>query len=144
MKKTNLLILALVLITALAITSCGGIGNSTNLAGTSWKLVSFGTNTSLTAAAPDVPTSLDIGKDGKMSGNVGCNSFSGDYKVNGSQITFGPVVSTLMACPDPVMKQEAAVLKVFSGTANFKVDAGSIVITSEDGLSTVTFEQVGK
>mgnify|MGYP001274395903 CR=1 FL=1 len=144
MKKTTLLMFTLVLLTALVITSCGGIGNSANLAGTSWKLVNYGSNTSLTAAVPDVPTSLDIGKDGKMSGNVGCNSFSGDYKVNGSQITFGTVVSTLMACPDPVMKQEAAVLKVFSGTASFTLDAGTIVITSADGQSTVTFEQVTK
>lgn len=144
MKNSTLLILTLILVTSLALASCtaGGISNTTNLVGSSWKLVSYGSSNNPTAAVPDSTTSLIFAKDGKLTGNVGCNSFSGDYKANGSQVTFGQIVTTLMACSDPVMQQETAVLKVLSGTASFKVDSGKLVITSEDGQSMITLEQV--
>ncbi len=35
----------------------------------------------------------------KVSGNDGCNSFSGNMEVQGSNIKFGPIISTKMACP---------------------------------------------
>lgn len=37
----------------------------------------------------------------KVSGNAGCNRFFGTYTTNGSQITFGQMGSTRMACTDP-------------------------------------------
>jgi heat shock protein HslJ len=37
--------------------------------------------------------------DGKVMGNSGCNRLSGTYKVEGNKITFGPMISTKMACP---------------------------------------------
>lgn len=35
----------------------------------------------------------------RVSGNDGCNSFSGAMEVQGSKIKFGPIISTKMACP---------------------------------------------
>ena len=37
--------------------------------------------------------------DGKMMGNSGCNRISGTYRVDGNTISFGPMISTKMACP---------------------------------------------
>jgi heat shock protein HslJ len=37
--------------------------------------------------------------DGKVMGNSGCNRLSGSYKIEGNKITFGPMISTKMACP---------------------------------------------
>ena len=37
--------------------------------------------------------------DGKVMGNSGCNRLSGTYKTEGSKISFGPMISTKMACP---------------------------------------------
>ena len=36
---------------------------------------------------------------GNVIGNTGCNSLGGTYKIEGSKITFGPMITTKMACP---------------------------------------------
>jgi heat shock protein HslJ len=66
------------------------------------------------------------------SGNSGCNSLGGNYKVEGDKITFDQIVSTLMACDDPRMTQEDVVHKVLSGTAPFKVKASTLTLTDDD------------
>jgi len=140
MKK----IILVILLTALALAACGATGNSTALTGTSWHLVSYGSTSSPTPAVPDAKTALAFDKDGKLSGNVGCNSISGDYTTNGAQINFGQVISTLMACADPLMQQESAVLQMFSGTVKYTVTSNQLTLTSADGAATVRFEQASK
>lgn len=41
---------------------------------------------------------LVLSKDGGLSGTDGCNNLSGDWKLEGDKVTFGPVAMTLMAC----------------------------------------------
>jgi len=102
-----------------------------------WTLVSYGDPSSPTPAAPGVETSIEFKADGTVSGNVGCNGFGGDYQVDGSAITFGPIVSTLMFCEGPVGEQESATLAVFVETAGFQVNGETLTITSADGSSVV-------
>lgn len=49
---------------------------------------------------PDEPQqpSLDLSKDGQVTGTDGCNRLMGSYTVNGDEITFTDVASTLMYC----------------------------------------------
>ena len=135
MKKSLLLWINLFAVTALTLTACAGSA-SASLAG-SWKLISYGSKSNPTPAAPDVDTTVTFGPDGKISGSVGCNSFGGDYKVKGDKIVFGQIVSTLMGCPDPIGQQESAVFSVFAGEATFSVDGSTLTITSADGNSVV-------
>ena len=88
-------------------------------------------------AAPDVDTSIVFGGDGKVNGNVGCNGFGGDYTVEGNDITFGQLVSTLMFCEGPVGDQETTTLNVFTGTTTFELEGDTLTITSEDGSAVV-------
>ena len=127
MKKTLLWISLLVIV---ALSACSG-SSSPALAG-GWKLVSYNS----TPALPEVDTTITFDAE-RMSGSVGCNSFGGDYKVSGGSITFGPVMSTMMACDENVMQQEAAVLGVLVETVNFKMDGNTLTITSADGKSSV-------
>jgi heat shock protein HslJ len=140
MKK----IILVIILTSLALAACGSAGGSAALAGTTWKLVSYGSASNPTPAVSDAKTALTFDKDGKLSGNVGCNSISGDYTLNGEQVNFGAVVTTLMACADPLMQQESAVLKMFSGTVKYTVTSGQLTLTSADGATAVTFEQAAK
>ena len=48
--------------------------------------------------------------DGTMSGNAGCNDFSGTYKVKSWFITIGPLATTLKFCDDATMIAEHAFL----------------------------------
>ena len=103
----------------------------------SWELVSYGSPSSQTPAAPSVDTSVEFGSDGTLAGNVGCNSFGGDYKVDGDKIVFGQITSTLMFCEGPVGEQEATTLAVFTESATFVVEGDSLTITSADGDSVI-------
>ena len=137
MKNTPLFLLVLSTAFALALSACAS--NSSSLPGTKWKLASYGPKIAQTAAASDVDTNLTIGADGKLSGNLGCNSMGGEYTISGQTITFKNVYATEMACSDPQMLQEGAAFQVLQGSATFKVDGDVLTITSTDGSNVLTF-----
>lgn len=110
-----------------------------SLTGT-WKLVSYGPAESMTAAVPDADATLTFAEDGTVSGSGGCNSLSGEYTVEGSQITFSALTSTLMACDAVRMDQESAVLQVLSDTVAFEIENETLTIT--DGSMILVFSSV--
>ena len=121
----------------LVLTACAG-GSSATIEG-QWILVSYGPASEQIPAAPDVETSIEF-KDGQMSGNVGCNGFSGDYSIKDGQIEFGPVMSTMMYCEE-VAEQESSTLAVFQETASFVLDGNTLTITSADGAMSIVLER---
>jgi heat shock protein HslJ len=139
MKKSLLIWVTRFIVAAYILTACSS-NVSASLAGT-WKLKSSGLSTNLTPAAPNVDAAVIFGSDGTVNGNVGCNSFGGNYKVDGNTITFGSIASTLMACADPIAQQESVIFNVFVNTATFNVDGNTLTITSSDGQSVVVFER---
>ena len=130
MKKLVIGLLALFVLAA-----CAG-GSPATIKG-QWKLVSHGSASNQTPAAPDVDTSIDFSSDGQMNGNVGCNGFGGEFKVDGDTLNFGPVMSTMMFCEGPVGDQEMATVAVFQGSATFVLDGDTLTITSADGNSVI-------
>jgi heat shock protein HslJ len=130
MKKLYLMMIAILMLAA-----CGN-ANSASIAGT-WSLVSYGLPSSQTPAVPNVDTSIEFSSDGKFTGNVGCNGFGGNYKRDGDKITFSAIMSTLMACQDPIGTQESSVLKSLRDTASFALNGDTLTITSGDGISSV-------
>ena len=57
-----------------------------------------------------VKQTITFDKNGTAYGDAGCNRFTGGYKVKGDRITIGPLATTLMACPEPIMAAEATFL----------------------------------
>ena len=131
MKKSHLLLTILLI---LALATCSPV--KPDIIG-DWKLVSYGDVANPTPALPNVDTNITF-KDGQMSGNIGCNGFGGEYKLNGNKITFSGVMSTLMFC-EATSAQEQGVLGVFSDNAalQIQVNGDSLTITSADGASVV-------
>jgi heat shock protein HslJ len=105
-----------------------------------WKLVSYGPPTSQIVAVSDVETSIDFDPEGRMSGNVGCNNFSGEYSMDGDMITFGPVMSTRMFC-EAAAGQEAGVLVVLQESVSVVVNGSIATLTSADGKSSIVLER---
>ncbi|MPY23100.1 META domain-containing protein [Shewanella psychropiezotolerans] len=68
------------------------------------------------------PAQLIFSQEGKLSGNNSCNSFFGEYSLQGSSITLSPAGHTMKACVDALMNQEQRVM-----TAIPKVTSGQIV-----------------
>lgn len=126
MKRVLLLMLSIIMF----LTACGA-KQSAALAGT-WKLSAYGPKASPTPAVTGAEATLTFENSDRVMGNGGCNSLGGTYKVNGDQITFSDIVSTLMACEDARMAQEGAVAKVMTGTATYEIKDNTLTLTNGD------------
>jgi heat shock protein HslJ len=117
---------------------------SAELTGTKWSLVSYGEASSVTQAVSGA-TTLDFGGDGKISGKAGCNSYGGRYTINGTDLKFGEVISTLMACADEnLMRQESEYLMALQSAAAFEMSGDRLVIHYDSNQSVLTFEKTGQ
>jgi heat shock protein HslJ/uncharacterized membrane protein len=68
--------------------------------------------------------------DNRVMGHGGCNSFSGKVEVKGSNITFGPLVSTKMACPG--LSVETDFLNLLSESAlTYQLESGALHLFKE-------------
>lgn len=68
-------------------------------------------------------TTLEIAADGKVSGNGGCNRFSGSATIDGDKITFGQLASTMMACTEAAMDQEHKFHAALADARTYRIDA---------------------
>jgi heat shock protein HslJ len=127
MKKYMLILL----IICLTVSACASKQSDKTLVD-SWRLTAYGPVDSATPAVPDAEAMLSFGADGTLTGNTGCNQIGGKYKVEGDQITFDSIVSTLIACPDLQMAQEETILQVLTDTASFKIEGNILTTTNND------------
>ena len=141
MKKISIFILSLLVGTGLVLSACAAQATQAGLSGTSWKMASYGLTGNQTPAAAGIDTRLDFSKDGTVNGNLGCNSFSGNYKVTNDTIVFSKMVSTLMACDDPQMTQESFGLKIMNDSARFTVIDNKLTLYASGGDSAITFSK---
>lgn len=139
MNKITLSFLTLLVVSGLMLSACGLAGDPVK--GTSWKLVSYGPAGKQILAVAGIETSLDFGADGRVNGNVGCNSFGGNYEVKNGKIVFTEMLSTMLACQGPQMDQERAVLQVMNGTVSFQLQGNSLVIQAADGVDAITLSK---
>ena len=139
MRKILLFLAIILAAIGFMLSACSPSIAQAELAGTSWTLVSYGPADNQTPAAAGVQTNLDFSKDDKISGNLGCNGFGGEYRVKGTEIVFDQLISTMMACPEPRMTQENTAFRVLNGTVQYQLDAGALVIHSADNALVLTF-----
>lgn len=109
------------------------------LVDTSWQLTTFGPTGAETPVVADSTVTLAFSADG-AGGNTGCNSYGGDYTAEGDTVSFGEMVSTLMACADEaIMAQEQAYLAALQSAARFEVTADNLTIWYDDGNNQLNF-----
>ena len=136
MKKIILTLIMLFTLAVLILSACASGGASASPTG-EWRLVSYGDASNPTPALPNAETSVNFNEDGTFGGNVGCNSFGADSKVNDDQITFGSIMSTMMFCEE-TSAQESAVLAILTDkTVSFAISENELTIKSTDGVSVV-------
>ncbi len=103
------------------------------LDGPTWVLVSHGDPMSPTLTVSGTRVTATFAG-GRMSGNGGCNTYGGDFTVDGDSLTIGPAVSTMMFCePAELMEQEQAYLALINTAASFTVSDEALTITTTDG-----------
>ena len=95
--------LALLSMAAVALSGCGASSGSSSveLPGSQWELDVGALGG---AGSEDVSSFLRFGEDGRVSGNDGCNDFTGAYTVDGAALRLGPLASTRKACAGAAQK----------------------------------------
>ena len=103
----KMITLAIAVLALLLFSACSSNAEGQSLTEQIWMLTELG------GKAPLLETTItaEFSPDGSVSGSSGCNRYSGPYTVDGNNIEMGPFASTLMACPDLIMAQEALYLK---------------------------------
>jgi heat shock protein HslJ len=79
-----------------------------------------------------VPT-LEFRPEGRIGGKASCNNYGGAYKTEDGKIAVSNVFATKMACPEPQMAQERALLAALEGENSFAMTGGTLTIDGNDG-----------
>lgn len=80
-----------------------------------------------------VESVLELAPDGQVTGSGGCNRMSGRAEITGDRITFGPLLSTKMACAPAVMAQEDKFFAALNQAAAWRVDRAQHKLFLVDG-----------
>lgn len=106
--------------------------------GISWQLQQQAVDGVMTDL-PDGVTVTLLMQDGQASGNGGCNQYSGTYERDGEQLSFGPIASTMMLCPDGGSDVEAAYFANLAAVASASSTGGTLVMSDADGSTILEF-----
>jgi heat shock protein HslJ len=138
--------LPVVLLLAAALCSCTTHNNkaanpapsnsTVSLVGTEWVLRDLAGTPAL--ASPQA--TLAFPEAGRAAGSGSCNRFTGSVEVSGSNLKFGPLASTRMACVDNgVSDQEDRYLKALGAATRFTLENGDLLIYCEGSAKPLRF-----
>jgi heat shock protein HslJ len=116
------------------VTGCGG-DPAALLAGGEWMIEDVAAGGIIDGAM----LTIAFHAQGAVAGTGGCNRFSGSFRLTGEELSFGPVASTMMACPEAVMALEQALFEALRRVARFDIDpTGALLLLDVDGTAVVT------
>ena len=100
------------------------------LENTTWKLQSYGQPGNLKSALPDTEvTALFDSAKGRVAGSAGVNTYGGGYELKDNKLAIpGPLASTRMAGPQPLMDQETEFLKLFQVAESYQIKDGQLQV----------------
>lgn len=141
MKHTQrfTLILMTVVITSLILgvlyttSRANALSQQIDLDGTSWVLVPSAGEDAL--AGHEVTLHFS---EGAVNGMAHCNGYRGAYTNEAGDLTFGPLMSTMMACPG--LDQEGAYMDALAAVRHYRVTPTGLVLSNAEGEDVLTFE----
>ncbi|WP_170422873.1 YbaY family lipoprotein [Ruegeria arenilitoris] len=87
---------------------------------------------------------LSFAQDGAFSGTGGCNRFSGQAKITGTNIEFPDnMAATLMACPPPLDEVERQFFKALQGVSAYVFQGDTLVLLNSNGQPLVQLAREG-
>lgn len=111
------------------------------LVGSMWRLSSLAERANTDAAA----TTLHFENAGRLTGSDGCNSYQGSYNASNSTLEIADnMMSTMMACPQPVELQASAFKRALKNTMSFKINDGQLQLQGDKGQLLATFAAVSQ
>jgi len=80
-------------------------------------------------------------KEGHIAGSAGCNSYSAPYEAEGTSLTLGQIVNTLMACEDEERNQrESEFLTALMSVAQYEIHRTTLTLSDAEGNLLLTFQ----
>jgi len=119
--------------------SCEPSKPDVTLVNTHWRLVELDGEPVTVADNQQEPHIRLQQEDSRVTGSGGCNRLMGSYELDGTRLTFGPVASTMMACPEG-MDQEHAFGVALDATTGYLITGETLQLWDEDGLVCARFE----
>lgn len=107
------------------------------LTGVVWQWRHTVTNTD--SMTPDDPSryTIEFGSDGRASIRADCNRGSGSYQVMGNQLSFGPIATTLAACPPGSLDSDF--LRQLNDAGVYSTDGNRLNIGLKSSVAVMTF-----
>jgi heat shock protein HslJ len=120
--------------------SVTGSAPALSLDGTSWRLSDYVSPDGQSYTVPAAVTPLLSFENGQLTGNAGCNTFNAPYTVTGDAIEVGPIMSTKMACEEPMATVEGAYLAALDSVNKIAIlDDGKLQLWDDGGKTTLAF-----
>lgn len=106
-----------------------------SLTGSEWRVQAVNNGVGgVASVVTGTQLTVTFGTDGRVSGNTGCNLFSGPYTVTGSSLTFGSLISTRRAClSDAANRQEAAFLAALGNVKAYRLVGDRLTLVDGAG-----------
>jgi len=79
------------------------------------------------------PANIVFAQHGELSGNNSCNQFLGRYAQQGHRLQIAPSGSTMKACVDSLMAQEAELMQAIAQVQQLDFSKGKLKLLSENG-----------
>jgi heat shock protein HslJ len=110
-----------------------------SLEGTTWILSQQATDGTLGPIPEGVVATL-LMEDGAAGGSGGCNSWFGDYRLDGDALSFSRIGSTMMFCEGPGSEVEQLYFANLGEVASYAIDGTQLSLLSGDGTTLLVFD----
>ena len=112
------------------------------LAGTNWVLDTYSTGEdAVSSVIAKTTITVTFSPDGNIAGNAGCNNYGAAYRLDGTNLSVSPPVSTKMYCGEPegIMEQEARYLTLLESVAGYRIDGNRLDLLDGAGGILLSF-----
>ena len=119
-----------------------------SLEGTVWRLTGFveqpqtastdmpAPNVMVTGTIPQTEITANF-EGSEVNGSAGCNTYGGPYQQSNSQLTFGPLSQTRMACEQGIGEQEQRYLDILRGATAYRIMGNLLYVEAGDGQALI-------
>lgn len=80
--------------------------------------------------------------DGRFSGQASCNSFNGEYVVQGKKLSTGQMAITRKACPEEAMMKEQTLIAAWSEVSQYAIDEGQLLLKDPTGKVVIKAQRI--
>jgi len=137
-------ILVSIAVLSFVLTACGGGGDSGgDPTASAWVLESGTVDGADIGLLETNPITLTFDTDLEQAGGVSaCNNYFGSYTISGSELSFGEMGQTMMACsPEEVMDAETKYLQALAAVETFSMSGDQLTLTGEGAELVFTVDE---